>query len=73
MGHYGTCYFSLMKEHPWEEHLTCSPKRGVGTLSSVHAFIHEEHPLMLAANTHCKTIDREKPHIVYVGVKHLFL
>ena len=66
-------FFSLMKEHPWEEHLICSPKRGWVLLQ---VFMHssmKEHPPLLAANTHCKTIDREKPHIVYVGVKHLFL
>ena len=29
--------YSLAKEHPWAEHLTCLPKKEVGALSSVFA------------------------------------
>ena len=38
-------YCSFMKEHPWVEHLTCLPKRGVGALLSVSAFNHERAPM----------------------------
>ena len=34
-------YRSLVKEHPWEEHLASSSKRGVGALSNFSAFDHE--------------------------------
>ena len=37
-------YCSLMKEHPWAEHHTDVPKRGVGTLLSVSAFNHKRVP-----------------------------
>ena len=38
-------YHSFMKEHPWVEHLTCLPKRGVGALLSASAFYHERAPM----------------------------
>ena len=38
-------YRSLPKEHPWAEHLTSLPKRGVGTLSTISAFDHERAPM----------------------------
>ena len=34
-------YRSLVKEHPWPEHLTSLPKRGAGALLSVSAFNHK--------------------------------
>ena len=39
-------YCSLMKEHPWAEHLTSPPKRGVlvDVLSSASVLTWKEHP-----------------------------
>ena len=44
-------YLSFMKEHPWVEHLTCLPKRGMGTLLSVSAFYHERAPVMFTVTS----------------------
>ena len=38
-------YCSLTKEHPWVEHLTSLPKRGVDPLLSVFTFNHERAPI----------------------------
>ena len=38
-------YCSLVKQHPWMEHLTSLPKRGVGTLLSVSTFNHKRAPM----------------------------
>ena len=35
-------YCSFVKEHPWAEHLTSMPKRGVGALLNATTFNHEE-------------------------------
>ena len=38
-------YLSLVKEHPWAEHLTSSSVRGVGALLNLSAFNHERAPM----------------------------
>ena len=34
-------YCSLVKEHPWAEHLTSMPKRGMGALLNATTFSHK--------------------------------
>ena len=61
-------YCSLMKEHPWAEHLTSLSKRGAGALLSVSAFNHERVP----CHVYSCSIPSKQQTITYNGITSRF-